>query len=180
MSEASAFIDVMGWARSDFGLNVHVTTCGFEGQVVGAFGVPVAADARLEDVEAADYDALAVPGGFEEYGYFEETCDARFAALVRAFDDSQKLVAGVCAAALAFGKSGILEGRSATTYRLDVGYRQTQFRAFGVQAVDKPVVEDDNIITSSSPQTAAEVAFRLLARLTSEQETALVREAMGY
>ena len=180
MSEASAFVDVLGWARSDFGLDVHLTTCGFNEQVVSAFGVPVLVDARLEEVDAADYDALAVPGGFEEYGYFEEACDARLAALLRAFDDRQKLVAGVCAAALAFGKSGILEGRSATTYRLDVGYRQTQFRAFGVQVVDEPVVEDGNIITSRSPQTAAEVAFRLLARLTSGKETALVREAMGY
>ena len=39
---------------------------------------------------------------------------------------------------------------------------------------------DDNIITSSCPRTAPEVAFRLLGMLTSEEKALQVRQAMGY
>lgn len=180
MMEASAFIDVIGWARSDFGMDVHLTTCGFEAQVVSTFGVTVSVDARLDDVDAAAYDALAVPGGFEEYGFFEEAYDERFLQLLRDFDDAGKPIAAVCVAALPLGKSGVLAGRRATTYALDLGYRQAQLREFGVEVVSEPIAVDENVITSRGPQTAVEVAFRLLERVASPKEAALVREAMGF
>jgi 4-methyl-5(b-hydroxyethyl)-thiazole monophosphate biosynthesis len=39
---------------------------------------------------------------------------------------------------------------------------------------------DDNIITSSCPRTAPDVAFRLLELLTSTEKAAEVKKAMGY
>ena len=29
MMEMSVFVDVFGWARSDFGMDTQITTCGF-------------------------------------------------------------------------------------------------------------------------------------------------------
>jgi 4-methyl-5(b-hydroxyethyl)-thiazole monophosphate biosynthesis len=42
------------------------------------------------------------------------------------------------------------------------------------------IVEDRNIITSSSPETALDVAFRLLELLTNEENTAEVKRRMGF
>lgn len=180
LSEAGAFVDAMGWARSDFGLQVHLTTCGLRERVVSAFGVPVAVETQIDGVEAADYDALAIPGGLEEYGFYEAAYDARFLALLRAFDDAQKPISAICAAALPLGKSGILAGRRATTYHPDCNDQQMQLGEFGVQVIDAQVVIDENVITSQSPLKAFEVAFRLMEMLTSKAETAMVRESMGY
>lgn len=41
------------------------------------------------------------------------------------------------------------------------------------------IVEDRNIITSSSPETALDVAFRLLELLTNEENTAEVKKKNG-
>jgi len=39
--EFSVFIDVLGWARNDYGHNLFVDTCGFTDKVISTFNVPV-------------------------------------------------------------------------------------------------------------------------------------------
>ena len=41
--EFSVFIDVLGWARNDYGHNLFVDTCGFTDRVESTFNVPVIA-----------------------------------------------------------------------------------------------------------------------------------------
>lgn len=178
--EFSAFIDVLGWARNDYGYDVQVETCGFTKQVVSTFGVPIVVDQTIDHIDPTAYDALAIPGGFEEFGFYEEAFDERLLALIRAFEAQHKIIATICVGALPLGKSGVLCGRTATTYHLKDGYRQKQLAEFGVAVINEPVVVDDNIITSYCPQTAPYVAFALLRKLVGEQKTAIVQRAMGY
>jgi Putative intracellular protease/amidase len=154
--EFSVFIDVMGWARNDYDYNIEVDTCGFSKQVISTFNVPIIVDKIIEEIDTAEYDALAIPGGFEEYNFYEEAFDERFLKLIREFDNAKKPIATICVAALALGKSGILKGRKATTYHLKEGYRQKQLAEFGVDVIlNQPIVVDDNVITSYCPETAA-------------------------
>ena len=178
--EFSVFIDVMGWAKVDFGYPVETVTCGLTPVVTSAFGVRVTVDRLLDEVDVGDYAALAIPGGFAEYGFYEEAYDARFSELIRAFHQQGKPVASVCVGALALGKSGILHGRKATTYHLNDGRRQKQLAEFGVDVVNERVVVDGNIITSYCPETAADVAFTLLGMLCGQERMRVVRTAMGY
>ena len=178
--EFSVFVDVMGWARNDYGCDITVDTCGFQKQVVSTFGVPVIVDKTIDGICADDYDALAIPGGFEDFGFYEEAYDPRLSELIRAFHTRNKPIASICVAALALAKSGILIGKKATTYHLQGGGRQKQLAAFGVEVVNEPVVETDNIITSYCPETAADVAFTLLGMLFGEEKMQAVRAAMGY
>lgn len=178
--ECSVFIDVMGWARNDYGFDVHVETCGFQKKVISTFNIPVEVEKTYGEIRVEDYDALAIPGGFEEFGFYEEAYDERFLKLIREFDKQGKIIASICVAALPIGKSGVLTGREATTYHLRDGYRQRQLKDFGVNVVNKPVVVDGNIITSYCPQTASEVAFMLLERLTSTEKMEIVKKAMGF
>ena len=178
--EFSVFIDVFGWARNDFGYPVDVETCGFTKTVSSTFNVPVIMDRVIDEIDVNEYDALAIPGGFEEFGFYEEAYDIKLQELIRAFDERKKPVASVCVGALALGKSGILEGRRATTYHLGDGYRQKQLQGFGVDLVNERIVVDDNVITSYCPETAADVAYELLRKLCGTDKMNVVRKAMGY
>ena len=179
--EFSPFVDILGWARNDYSLDVEVVTCGFTKIVRSTFGIPVTVDRTFEELDVDEYEALAIPGGFEEYGFYEEAYDERFLGLIREFDRRHKTIASICVGALPIGKSGVLQDRKTTTYHLKNGYRQKQLAEFGVQVMaDQRIVVADNIITSFCPETAADVGFALLARLVGEEKAGVVRRAMGY
>lgn len=123
---------------------------------------------------------MAIPGGFEEYGFYEEAFDQKFLDLIIEFNKRQKPIAAVCVAALALGKSGILIDRKATTYHLKKKYRQIQLQEYCCQILDQSLVIDQNIITSSCPETAVHVAFELLNMLIGQEPAQSVKTAMGY
>jgi Putative intracellular protease/amidase len=178
--EFSPFVDVMGWARNDYGYDVPVVTCGFHKQVMSTFNIPVIVEKTIDEINIDEYDALAIPGGFEEFGFYEEAYDERFLNLIREFDSKGKIIATICVGALPVGKSGALKNRKATTYHLRDGYRQEQLKEFGVNVVNESIVVDKNIITSYCPSTASYVAFKLLEMLTSEKQIKIVKAAMGF
>ena len=178
--ELSVFIDVLGWARNDYGYDIQVETCGFQKEVISTFNIPIIVDKLMEDIDVNDYDALAIPGGFEEYGFYEEAYNEKFLGLIKDFDKQNKIIASICVGALPLGKSGILEGRKATTYHLKDAYRQKQLAEFGVNVINQRIIVDENIITSYCPETAPDVAFELLNKLVGYEKMSIVRQAMGY
>ena len=178
--EFSVFIDTIGWARETFGNDIEVHTCGFQKEVVSTFSVPIKVDVLIDDVNTDDYDALAIPGGFREFGFKDEALHPKTLELIRKFNESKKPIATVCVAAFALAESGILKGRKATVYHLDNGKTQKELADYGVSVLNEPVVVDENIITSYCPQTAPLVAFKLLEMLIGEEKTKEVSAAMGY
>jgi len=179
--EFAPFVDVMGWARNDHSMEVEVVTAGFTKTVVSTFGIPVLVDKTYEEIDISEYDALAIPGGFEEFGFYEDAYDERFLNLIREFDSAHKYIASICVGALPVGASGVLKGRKATTYHLGDGRRQKQLSEFGVEVIpDQSVVIDQNIITSFCPETAPHVAFSLLEMLVGKEKAGIVATAMGF
>lgn len=178
--EFSVFVDVFGWTENDYGYPVQVVTCGFQKEVVSTFHIPIIVDRLIDEIVVDEYDALAIPGGFEEFGFYEEAYDERLLDLIRAFNEQNKSIATICVGALPLGKSGILNGRKATTYHLKDGYRQKQLAEFGVSVINERIVVDGNVITSYCPQTAPDVAFELLKKLIGYEKMLIVRQAMGY
>lgn len=179
--EFAPFVDVCGWARNDYKYDIDVVTCGFTKEVTSTFGVTAKMDKTYDEIRVDDYDALAIPGGFEEFGFYEEGYSEPFLDLIRKFDAKGKIIASICVGALPVGKSGVLKGRRCTTYHLNGAYRQKQLAEFGVNLVpDERVVVDKNIITSYCPETAADVAFTLLKMLVGDEKADVVIKAMGY
>lgn len=178
--ELGAFVDVLGWARNDYGYNTEVVTCGFNKQVISTFNIPIIVEKLIDEINVNDYDAIAIPGGFEEFGFYEEVYEEKFLNLLREFNSKNKIIATICVGSLPVGKSGILKNRKATTYHLRDGYKQKQLAEFGVNIVNEPIVVDGNIITSYCPETASGVAFKLLEMLTSKDEMEVVKVAMGF
>lgn len=178
--EFAPFVDVMGWAKDEMNVPVTVTTSGFTETVTSSFGARIRVDRLIDGIRAEDYDALAIPGGFEEYGFYEEAYDERFLQLIRDFDRLGRPIASICVAALPVAKSGVLTGRNATTYHLGDGRRQRMLAELGAVVRNEPIVIDRNIITSYCPETAPGVAFELLEMLTSHEVADRARYIMGF
>lgn len=178
--EAAALYDVLGWATEYGEEKIEVVTVGLQNEVRATFGLRLVPDRLLSAVRPEDFDALAVPGGFETHGYYEEAYSEPVADLIRRFDALGKAVASVCVGALPVGNSGVLKGRQATTYGLRGGVRREQLARFGVEVQDKAIVKDRNILTSSGPATAMEVAFELLTTLTGKANADQIRRMMGF
>jgi len=176
--EASAFIDVFGWNMVEGDKSTQLFSCGLTKEVSSSFGQKMLANYTLDEIYASDYDAIAIPGGFEEYGFYEDAYDDKFLNLIRDFRNQNKPIASICVAALALGKSGILKGIKATTYRNP--NRIASLENFGADFQDEMFVIHNNIITSCGPSTATDVAFTLLRILTSEKNENRVRQLMGF
>lgn len=108
------------------------TTYNMEFTSISTFNVPVIVDQLIEEIDADDYDELAIPGEFEEFGFYKEAYNEEFLNLIRKFNEKRKTITTICVAALALGKRGILKGRNATTYHLKEGCRQKQLTQSGV------------------------------------------------
>ena len=59
--EFSAFIDVMGWAKTDFDCDIETVICGLNSKVVGSFNVSVLVDKTIEEVSAMIMMLLPYP-----------------------------------------------------------------------------------------------------------------------
>lgn len=177
--EASVFTDVLGWNKLEGDGTTTLVTAGMRERLKCTWNFTIIPEMLLSEVNVEEFDALAIPGGFEEAGFYEDAFSEDFLNLIREFDKAGKIIASICVAALPIGKSEVLNGRNATTYNL--GKRQKQLSEFGVNVIpDKPIVIDKNIITSYNPSTAFNVAFKLLELLTSKENCTNVKRLMGF
>lgn len=127
----------------------------------GKHGEAVTADLAAGSARAADFDAVVVPGGFAP-----DKMRLRHAMvdLVRdAFADG-KPVAAICHGPQVLINASVLKGRTLTCWpsiAVDV-------KNAGGRYVDKPVVEDGNLITSRKvddlPQFNAAIIRQIAAR----------------
>ena len=160
--EAVILIDVLrraGWS---------VVTAGIRaGPVTASRGVVLVPDALWCGIDPAGFDLLALPGGGP--GTEALMADGRVVAAVRAFLESGRPVAAICAAARVLDRAGVLGGKSYTCYpgveaRIGSGTR-----------LDFPVVRDGLVHTSQGPGTAIVFALHLVAALESPGKA----EALG-
>ena len=98
--------------------------------------------------------------------------------IIQDFNSKNKIIASICVAALALGKSGILRGKRATTYNSQE--RRSALKEFNAQVVNQPVVMDENIITSCNPASAVDVSLLLLEKLTNKENSGYIRNIMGF
>jgi 4-methyl-5(b-hydroxyethyl)-thiazole monophosphate biosynthesis len=178
--EAAAFTDVLGWADAFGSERIECVCVGLHPRLRCTFGPDLIPDVQLDQVREEDFDALAVPGGFETAGFYEDGYAEPFLDVIRRFDRAGKPIAATCVGALPLSRSGVLSGRRATTYKLLGGKRRRQLAEMGAEVVDAPLVRDGNVITSTGPSTAVDVALALVETLTSPENAAKIRELMGF
>jgi len=178
--EASVFTDVIGWSR-EVGLEpVDLITTGLRPELTCYWNLIVQPELSFDQIKVEDFDALAIPGGAEVAGFFEDAYDERFLDMIREFDRQGKIIASICVAALPIGKSGVLKNRKATTWDLNEGNRRKELAEFGAIVEDNKIVIDKNIITSTGPATGLDVAFKLLEMLTDIENVNEVSRNMRF
>ncbi|HWI47438.1 MAG TPA: DJ-1/PfpI family protein [Rummeliibacillus sp.] len=178
--EASVFTDVLGWNKWEGDGSTEVVTVGLRDKLTCTWNFTVLPEKTIDEIQLEEFDALAIPGGFEEAGFYEDAYNEQFLNVIRYFNEQQKPIASICVASLALGKSGILAGRNATTYNHPTSIRTEQLKNFGANLQQKRIVQDGYIITSSNPGTAFDVAFLLLEILTSKENVRHVKDLMGF
>jgi protein deglycase len=178
--EAAAFTDILGWADTFGSERIACVCAGLHPRLRCTFGPDLIPDIQIDQVRVEDFDALAIPGGFETAGFYEDAYAEPFLDIIRAFDQAGKPIAAICVGALPLAKSGVLAGRRATTYKLLGGKRRQQLAEMGAEVIDASLVRDGNVITSTGPSTAVDVALALVETLTSPENAAQVRELMGF
>ncbi|MEH6468172.1 MAG: DJ-1/PfpI family protein [Porticoccus sp.] len=176
--ELSAFTDVLGWAALVGSEPIELLDVGLTDNIKTTFGLSLRPTAVLDDIDLSQFDALAIPGGFEPAGFYRDALSEPFLEVIRHFNEQNKFIASICVSSLALGTAGILNDRKATIYHQRNGVRKQQLEQTGAIFVDQPIVCDGNCITSTGPGTALEVAFELLVKLSDSTNAAMVREKM--
>ena len=176
--EASVFIDVIGWNIEEGDGSTQLFSCGLRKEIKSSFNQRFIVDYVADEVDVNQFDALAIPGGFEVYGFYNDAYAEKFLDIIRSFKAKNKIIVSICVGALPVAKSGILKGLQATTYNSDI--RRKALEEFGAQVIHQPIVLDNNIITSWNPATAVDVALLLLEHLTTKSNADSVRKLMGF
>lgn len=105
---------------------------------------PLAADLATDEVQADDYAALVIPGGFAPDRLRR---DEPTLALVRRYVQEGKPVAFICHAGWVPISAGVIEGRRATS----VGVIRVDMENAGCRFEDAEVVVDGPLISSRTP-----------------------------
>jgi protease I len=125
---------------------------------LGKLGLKVAPDTTIDQINAADYDAVLFIGGPGCAEYFDDPTAHKIA---QAVVNSGKILGAVCAAPEILARAGVLRGKKATMYA-DPGI----LAQFGATYTGRGVETDGNIITASGPATSrqwGEVIAKTLA-----------------
>lgn len=103
----------------------------------------------FDEVSAADYDGILVPGGWapDKLRRYPKVLD-----LVRDMNAENKPIGEICHAGWVLISAGILNGKTVTS---TVGIRDDMTNA-GATWVDQKSVVDGNIISAQSPSTLPE------------------------
>lgn len=176
--EASVFIDVIGWNLVEGDRSTELFTCGLKKEIKSSFNQRFIVDYLIGDIDISSFDALAIPGGFEVYGFYNDAYDDKFLDLIRGFKANNKIIASICTGALPMGRSGVLKDKNGTTYNRAI--RREALQGFGVNVINQPIVMDDNMITSWNPSTAVDVALLLLELLTTKNNAYKVSQLLGF
>jgi protease I len=105
---------------------------------------PVVAGQTYDQVSAADFDGVVVPGG---YAADHIRRYPKAIQLIREMNAQDKLVASICHGLWALCSAGMLKGRRATCF---FAIKDDVINA-GAQYEDSEVVVDGNLVTSRKP-----------------------------
>jgi protease I len=102
-------------------------------------------DRTIEEVDAAEYDALMIPGGVGNPDQLRG--DENVVSFVRDFFAAGKPVAAICHAPWVLVEAGVVRDRTLTSWPT----LQTDIRNAGGNWVDEEVVVDSCLVTSRKP-----------------------------
>jgi len=163
--EAVTNIDVLRRA----GLDVITAGIGSK-NIEGDHGIKIEADTEINEIDAADLDAVVLPGGMPGAANLRDSNELR--NIIKQLNEENKLCAAVCAAPIVLEAAGILEGKKATSYPgFDKDMPSCNYQ-------EERVVIDGNLITGRGPGVAMEFAMTIVEYLIDEETKIELQKSM--
>jgi protein deglycase len=163
--EAITIVDVLRRAGED------VAVAGLApGPCLGAHGISVTPDCRIEDVDPAAVRMVVLPGGMPGAATLRD--DARVTSLLKTAAEKGAFTAAICAGPIALASAGLHAGRRVTSYP---GFGKD---LAGATYVEDRVVVDGKVVTSRGPGTALDFALTLVKLLKDEKAAKDLRAAL--
>jgi protease I len=140
------------------GAEVIVVGSGRAREFTGKFGYPVMADKSAQEVDAAQFDAVIIPGG---YAPDHMRRYPAMVSLVREAALAGKVVAAICHGGWMLASAGVLPGKTVTSF---FAIKDDLVHA-GASFVDVEVAVDGNLITSRKPEDLPAFCRAIIAAL---------------
>ncbi len=116
-------------------------------------------DTAVSEADAADYDALLLPGGVANPDQLRTNPDA--IAFVKRFEDSGKPIAVICHGPWTLIEAGVVKGRKITSWPS----LKTDLTNAGAQWVDEEVVVDRGLVSSRKPDDIPAFCRKLIEEI---------------
>jgi protease I len=129
------------------------------------WGRPVNVDKTLDEVSAADYDAVVLPGGQINPDLLR--VEPKALAFIKEIFDAKKVVAAVCHAPWLLIETGIAKGRKMTSFKSI----KTDVANAGAKWEDSEVVVDQGVITSRNPGDLEAFSSKIIEEVREGRHT---------
>lgn len=154
------------------GVPCDTVAVGQDREVTSSHEVRIVCDRTIHDEGFSfdDYAMLVLPGGIPgtpNLRACEPLCDA-----LRAFAESGRPVAAICAAPSILAELGLLEGRRATS---NPGFQHVLAERGATLLADEPVVVDGGLITSQGAGTAMLFGLEIVRHFLGDEAVERVR-----
>ena len=127
------------------------------------WSIELPVDKNVKDAKPEDYDMLMVPGGVLNPDQMRVNQDC--IAFAKYFLEQAKPLAAICHGPQLLIETGMLEGRTMTSYPSV----KTDLINAGVNWVDKEVVVDNGLVTSRSPKDLEAFNKKMIEELAEGQ-----------
>lgn len=154
--EAISIIDICRRA------NIKVTIAGVEDlEIVGAHGIKIISDAKIENISSDDFDMIVLPGGLPNAFTLAE--NSKVQSLLKEFKNKNKKIGAICAAPYALHKAEVLNENYTCYPSFEKKIKEDGYHA------NDAIVIDTNVITSQGPATAMIFALEIVNMFCSEE-----------
>jgi transcriptional regulator GlxA family with amidase domain len=127
-------------------------------------------------VGSGGFDVLLIPGGI---GTRKEMANLQFLAELKRLTEASRIVATVCTGSLLLARTGLLDGRKATSNKRV--FQQVKTYAPNVEWIAKARwVEDDKYFTSSGVSAGMDMALAVIAKLCGRETSLQIATRAEY
>ena len=182
--EIASFTDVFGW-NNVVGLkefrDIKVETISYKESIKCTWGGELRAEKIITEDNVEDffdYDVLIIPGGFGKANFFKDKNNKIFKKLIKYFSENNKIIVAICSAVINLLETTYIKDKKVTTYLLDNKRYFNQLKNYNIIPVEEEIVIDNNLFTCSGPGNALDLSFRVLEKLTSNENVNIIKDNM--
>ena len=182
--EIASFTDVFGW-NNVVGLkefrDIKVETISYKESIKCTWGGELRAEKIITEDNVEDffdYDVIVIPGGFGKANFFKDNDNEIFKKLIKYFSENNRIIVAICSAVINLLETTYIKDKKVTTYLLDNKRYFNQLKNYNIIPVEEEIVIDNNLFTCSGPGNALDLSFRVLEKLTSNENVNIIKDNM--